>query len=74
MTTTTTAPAFPACPVRGHDHGLTLVRDHVQDGTGQRAHTLACPGGRYRFFYLPGVSERVGMVRWTRPRWGWPEG
>lgn len=67
---------FPPCPVRGHDgHELTLVSEHVQDGTGQRAYMIACPGGRYRFFYIPVVFERVGsMVRFTRPRHGWPAG
>lgn len=58
------------CPVRGHDHHLTVVRHHTQKGTGATARTLECPTGRYRFFRIDG-SER--MARFERPRWGWPK-
>jgi hypothetical protein len=59
------------CTVKGHDHRLLYVETVVQDTTGLMARLLECPNGRYRFFYLRGVSEKYGMMRTARPRWGW---
>lgn len=73
----TQAPAdFPACPIRGHDHALTLVERLVQDDTGKVAYTVACPAGWYRFFYVEEVYARLGaeaLVKIRRPRGGWGE-
>jgi len=66
------APQFPACPVKGHGHGLTLVSEHTQDVTGDKAYTIECPTGACRFFFIPTAYARVGsMPRYKRPRWGW---
>ena len=67
-------PVFPPCQVRGHDHPLAYLWTVVQDGTGQRARMLECPTGRYRFFFIEAVWERIGqMARFTRPRYGWKD-
>jgi hypothetical protein len=61
------------CTVRGHEHHLLYIETVVQETSGLMARLLECTNGRYRFFYLRGVSERVGMARSQRPRWGWPK-
>jgi hypothetical protein len=67
-------PSFPACQVKGHDHPLTAVFTVTQQGTGQVAYMLECPTGRYRFFYIDEVWQRLHtMMRHARPRYGWPK-
>jgi hypothetical protein len=58
------------CPIKGHDHLLACIAEHVQDGTGNRAETWECPTGRYRWFVLAGRSAE-NSIRLIRPRWGW---
>jgi hypothetical protein len=65
-------PAFPRCPVRGHDHPLGYLFTIIQDHTGQRARMLGCPAGAYRFFHIEAVWTRLHtMARFPRPRHGW---
>lgn len=61
----------PRCLVRGHDHALVHVREHVQRGTGDVAHTWECPTGLYRYFVLEGNDVGDSTIRFKRPRWGW---
>lgn len=56
------------CPVRGHEHNLTHVSDHVQEGTGIKAETVECPKG-YRWLVIDKVFN--DRMRTKRPRWGW---
>lgn len=58
-----------ACPIRGHDHDLTVVREH-RNPEGRVGHTVECPSGRYRWFVLEGRTVS-NLTRQNRPRWGW---
>ena len=59
----------PQCPIKGHDHRLTFVREHTQDGTGKKATMWECPSGRYRWFHIHdlGFNPKLKM---TLPRSG----
>ena len=71
------APQGLACPVRGHEHALRHHSTVTQQGSGDTAWWLECPGGNYRFFLVEHVYRRdPGVitsrnVRFSRPRWGW---
>jgi hypothetical protein len=62
----------PCCPIRGHDHLVVKVKDHVQVGTGKKATTWECPLGAYRWFSIEG-KPLPEAIRFDRPRWGWPK-
>ncbi len=59
------------CPIRGHDHDLTLHRIVVQQGTGSKAEIWECPTGRYRWFLIGGQEFAAHAVKMLRPRFGW---
>lgn len=67
----TTTVTEPRCLIRGHDHPLTVIIRHTQDGTGSVGFTWECPTGRYRWFALDGRTP-VDVTRTVRPRHGWP--
>lgn len=62
----------PRCPVKGHNHELKVVKRIVQDGTGDKASILECPGGGYRWFKLDTLPFS-DTLRMRRPRWGWAQ-
>ena len=67
------------CPIRTHNHVLTLLATITQDGTGATAWTFECPSGLWRFFIVAEVYARDPSViqskhiRFARPQRGWLE-
>lgn len=55
-----------ACPIRGHDHDLTVMWTVRRDSDGQHLSRLSCPKG-YRFLQV----DNNRPLRLARPRWGY---
>ena len=60
------------CPIRGHDHSLTIHEVVVQDGTGMKLFIWECPSGYYRWHQVEG-NEFTDRLRLKRPHWGWKD-
>lgn len=58
------------CPIRGHQHILSVVKTHTQAETGTKAFTYECPNGIYRWFVIDGKTL-AESIRLRRPRYGW---
>lgn len=56
-----------ACPIRGHDHDLTIMWTVRRDADGQHLSRLSCPKG-YRFLRV----DDHDLLRLARPRWAYP--
>lgn len=67
----------PQCTIRGHNHEVVLHQTHTQQGTGDKAYTWACPGGRYRWFQIATHNEEgrplSPYTKRSEPRWGWKD-
>lgn len=58
------------CPVRNHQHELTLIKTLTQQGSGLQAHIVECPQNTNRWF-VPDNQVAGPDFKLAKPRWGW---
>jgi hypothetical protein len=62
----------PRCPIRGHNHELSVHEELTQKGTGKKAVIWECPTGYYRWFQMED-RDFTDETRMKQPRFGWKD-